>query len=297
MMTSMTGFASATEECASAAVAVTVRSVNHRFLDLQLRVPSAYADLEGKIRAQVQQRLARGRIELIVSVQSRQSAPPAVRLDEALVGALASAVDRLRATGLVTGDLTPGDVLRIPQVITVGDAGAPTDTAPDPVVVATIESVLARVLTDLEAMRRREGGMLLADLEARRATLAQLIGELETAAEDGRVALEARLTERVKELSAQVPVDAGAVAQEIVRVAQRSDISEELTRFRGHLVHWEALVAAPEPCGRKLDFLLQEMNREINTLGAKADGLGVSGRIIAAKAELERMKEQVQNVE
>lgn len=297
MMTSMTGFASATEECPSAAVAITVRSVNHRFLDLQLRVPSAYADLEGKIRAQVQQRLARGRVELMVSVQSRQAEAPAVRIDEALVGALVSAVDRLRASGLVQGALTPADVLRIPQVLTVGDGGATGDTAPDPVVVAALETALGRALTDLEAMRRREGGMLELDLEARRATLAQLIGELQVAADDGRLALEARLTERVKELSAQVPVDAGAVAQEIVRVAQRSDISEELTRFRGHLAHWESLVAAPEPCGRKLDFLLQEMNREINTLGAKADGLGVSGRIIAAKAELERMKEQVQNVE
>lgn len=297
MMTSMTGFASATEECPTAAVAVTVRSVNHRFLDLQLRVPSAYADLEGKIRAQVQQRLARGRVELIVSVQARQVQPPAVRIDEALVGALASAVDRLRTAGLVEGGLTPGDVLRIPQVLAVGDGGAAGEAAPAPDVVATIDTALGRALTDLEAMRRHEGAMLGADLEARRATLAQLIGELQHAAEEGRVALEGRLTERARELSAQVPVDPHALAQEIVRVAQRSDISEELARFRGHLAHWEALVAAPEPCGRKLDFLLQEMNREINTLGAKADGLGVSGRIIAAKAELERMKEQVQNVE
>ncbi|MGE0393379.1 MAG: YicC/YloC family endoribonuclease [Vicinamibacterales bacterium] len=293
----MTGFASATAECPSAAVAVTVRSVNHRFLDLQVRVPSAYVDLEGKLRAQVQQRLTRGRVELIVSVQARQAQAPAVRVDEALVGALASAVDRLRAAGYVQGALAPGDVLRIPQVLAVGDGGAPGDTAPDPDVVATIEAALGRALTDLETMRRHEGGMLGADLEARRATLAQLIRELQQAAEEGRVALEARLTERARELGAQVPVDQGALAQEIVRVAQRSDISEELARFRGHLAHWEALVAAPEACGRKLDFLLQEMNREINTLGAKADGMGVSGRIIAAKAELERMKEQVQNVE
>ena len=111
------------------------------------------------------------------------------------------------------------------------------------------------------------------------------------------MALEGRLAERVKELSAQVPVDQAAVAQEIVRVAQRSDISEELARFRGHLAHWVTLVEAQEPCGRKLDFLLQEMNREINTIGSKADGLSVSELIITAKAELERMREQVQNVE
>jgi len=143
----------------------------------------------------------------------------------------------------------------------------------------------------------REGEHLAADLGARKTTLSGLIGGLETAADTGRRELEARLGERAKELMAIAPADSTAVAQEIVRVAQRSDISEEVARFRGHLAHWDALVAGPEPCGRKLDFLLQEMNREINTIGSKADGLRISELTIEAKAELERMKEQVQNVE
>ena len=110
-------------------------------------------------------------------------------------------------------------------------------------------------------------------------------------------ALEARLHDRVRDLRATLPVDEGAVAQEIVRAAQRSDIAEEVTRFRAHLAHWAALSDGPEPCGRKLDFLLQEMNREVNTIGSKADGVKVSELVINAKAELERMREQVQNVE
>ena len=297
MMTSMTGFASVTEEHEQATVSVTVRAVNHRFLDLQLRMPSAYADLEGRVRAVVQQRLARGRVELVVGVQSRTPEVPSVTLNEGLVDAIAGAVDRLRVKGVVTGPLTPADILRVPQVLKVDEARPVVDAAADGPVAVLVETALDRALTELEVMRRREGAHLHADLEARRAILGTLIGELAAAAEGGRVALEARLTERVRELGAQVPVDQTAVAQEIVRVAQRSDISEELARFRGHLGHWVTLVEAPEPCGRKLDFLLQEMNREINTLGAKADGLGVSERIIAAKAELERMKEQVQNVE
>ena len=109
--------------------------------------------------------------------------------------------------------------------------------------------------------------------------------------------LENRLRERVDEIRLELPVDQAMIAQEIVRAAARSDISEEVTRFRAHLAHWAVLVEAAEPCGRKLDFLLQEMNREINTIGSKADGLGVSELIINAKAELERMREQVQNVE
>jgi uncharacterized protein (TIGR00255 family) len=124
-----------------------------------------------------------------------------------------------------------------------------------------------------------------------------LIDRIGGAAEAGRAELEARLTERVRELMAVVPGDPVAVAQEIVRVAQRSDISEEVTRFRGHLVHWSALTTGPEPCGRKLDFLLQEMNREVNTAGSKAEGPAVSELIVELKADLEKMREQVQNVE
>src|SRR5258707_15783392 len=107
--------------------------------------------------------------------------------------------------------------------------------------------------------------------------------------------MEQRVAERVRELRTELQADETAVAQEIVRMAARSDISEELERFRGHVSDWAALAGAPEPCGRKLDFLLQEMNREVNTMGSKADGLRVSELIIAAKAELEKMREQVQN--
>jgi len=146
-------------------------------------------------------------------------------------------------------------------------------------------------------MRVREGDHLRNDLDARRNLLGELITRLENAAEEGRVEVESRLHERVAEISRELPVDQAMIAQEIVRSAARSDISEEVTRFRAHLAHWIALAEGDEPCGRKLDFLLQEMNREINTIGSKADGLRISELIIAAKAELEKMREQVQNVE
>ncbi len=127
--------------------------------------------------------------------------------------------------------------------------------------------------------------------------LGDFLERLRQAADDGRARHGGRLHERVSEISLELPVDQAMVAQEIVRAAARSDISEEVTRFRAHLAHWAALAEADEPCGRKLDFLLQEMNREINTIGSKADGLGIAELIINAKAELEKMREQVQNVE
>jgi uncharacterized protein (TIGR00255 family) len=293
---SMTGFASLTRDDERGTIGITLRAVNHRFLDMQIRLPPQLADVEPKLRAQIQRRLTRGRIELTLALQLRQPPAPVVELQEEFVRALSAAMDVARERGLVKGDLSPGDLLRIPQAFNIRDRVAEAETL-GRVFGAIVEDGVDAAIDELETMRIREGGHLAADLDARKGVLAALIENLARAAETGRGELEARLGERVKEIMANVPADPAAVAQEIVRVAQRSDISEEVTRFRGHLSHWDALVTGAEPCGRKLDFLLQEMNREINTIGSKADGLQVSELIIQAKAELERMREQVQNVE
>ena len=162
---------------------------------------------------------------------------------------------------------------------------------------ATARDAVGHALVDLDSMRSREGDHLRADLDSRRIFVADLVERISTAADEGRAAMEQRIADRVRELRAELQADETAVAQEIVRMASRSDISEEVERFRAHVSHWVALADSAEPCGRKLDFLLQEMNREVNTMGSKADGLRVSELIIAAKAELEKMREQVQNVE
>jgi uncharacterized protein (TIGR00255 family) len=296
MIKSMTGFASVSHDDERAAIGVTVRAVNHRFLDLQLRLPAAVAEAEPRLRAVVQKRLARGRVEVTVSLQLRQAAAPQVELNEEFARALATAVDRARADGLVEGHLTPGDLLRLPQALSIRERPA-EQAGIGEALAAPLEAALEAALGQLETMRVREGAHLRADFDSRKAMLADLIARIAAAAEAGRVQLEARLLERARELAGALPIDQAALAQEVVRVAQRSDITEEVTRFHGHLAHWDALTDSDEPCGRKLDFLLQEMNREINTIGSKADGLQVSEVVIQAKAELERMREQVQNVE
>ncbi len=296
MIRSMTGFASLTRDDERGMIALTIRAVNHRFLDLQLRLPAPIADLEAPVRSQLQKRLTRGRIELNLSLQVRQVTAPIVELQEEFARALSAAIDVARESGLVKGDLTPGDLLRLPQALNIRER-APDAESLGRTWGMAVESAVATAIDALEAMRAREGEHLAADLGARKASLVPLIDALERAADAGREHFESRLSERVKDLMAIVPADPVAVAQEIVRIAQRSDISEEVARFRGHLSHWDSLAGGAEPCGRKLDFLLQEMNREINTIGSKADGLQVSELIIQAKAELERMREQVQNVE
>jgi uncharacterized protein (TIGR00255 family) len=294
MIKSMTGFASLTREGAGATVTVTAKGVNHRFLDLQLRMPSALAPIESRLRALVQQKIARGRIELTIAVQPRTAAPP-VRIDvnEAVIEALSSALQGVRERGLITGPLTPGDLLRFPQAVAVIEQ----KESMDPAVMEDVEHALGDALDELDRMRASEGTHLRTDLDARREQLGELFGRAAAAAAAGSETLKTRLAERVKEIRVDPAVDETLVAQELVRFANRSDTTEETVRFRAHLDHWKALSDGPEPCGRKLDFLLQEMNREVNTLGSKAEGLGVTELVVALKAELEKMREQVQNVE
>jgi uncharacterized protein (TIGR00255 family) len=297
MIKSMTGFAAVSREDERATVAVTIRAVNHRYLDLQVRSPQSLASIEAEVRALVARHVARGRVELSVSLQLRQVAGLDVEFNEQFGRALEVALDQARERGLVSGTLTPGDLLRMPQAITIREHRQEDDEHVQAELVAAARSAVEQALVDLDTMRSREGDQLRGDLDSRRSAVAQLVERIAVAADQGRAAMEQRIADRIRELRTELQADEAAVAQEIVRMAARSDISEEVERFRGHVSHWTALADGPEPCGRKLDFLLQEMNREVNTMGSKADGLRVSELIIAAKAELEKMREQVQNVE
>jgi len=296
MLKSMTGFASLSREHELATVGVTVRSVNHRYLDLQVRLPSSLARLETSLRNLVQQGVGRGRVELAVTTRSLQPPTVAVSLNEPLAEALTAAVEAARAKGLVEGRLTSGDLLRFPQAVTVQEQE--TTTAAREALETVVTESVCSALKELDAMRAREGEFLANDLASRCETLAHLVVQFETAAAEGAEGLRQRLHQRLEDLRSDAPgVDGETLSQELVKYVARSDVSEELTRLRGHLAHWSGLVDGDEPCGRKLDFLLQEMNREINTLGAKSEGTGISELVVAAKAELEKLREQVQNVE
>lgn len=296
MIKSMTGFASLTRDDEAATVVVTVRSVNHKFLDLQLRIPPSLSPVESRLRALVQRHVGRGRVEVSVNVQQRRVPALEVELNETFLAALGGALDQARERGYISGVMTPGDLLRFPQALSIRERADEQEGAAEQVA-ARVEDAVGAALEELDEMRVREGRYLRHDLEARRALLGELFERAAAAAGGGLAGLQARLEERVRELRADALADEGLIAQEIAKFVGRSDITEEVVRFRGHLEHWRALSDSPEPCGRKLDFLIQEMNREVNTLGSKAEGPAVSEVVVALKAELEKMREQVQNVE
>ncbi len=296
MIKSMTGFASLTRDDEGSTISVTARAVNHRYLDLQLRTPQALGALETKLRGIVQRKVSRGRIELSVSLQLRRVPSLDVELNDSFLETLGAALDHARERGYIAGPMTAGDLLRFPQALTIRERTEEQTSASDDIA-ARVEEAVSAALDELDGMRAREGTYLRTDLDTRRAALADMFERLHAAAESGLAGLQTRIAERVRELRADTLADEATVAQEIAKFAARSDITEEVVRFRGHLDHWQALSDSPEPCGRKLDFLLQEMNREVNTAGSKAEGPAVSEIVVALKAELEKMREQVQNVE
>jgi len=293
----MTGFAALSRETAGQRVSLSVKSVNHRFLDVVVKAPQVLSPLEARLKAIAQRLVTRGRVDVSLAVEFTVMPPREVVLDEPLLERIAAALDSARERGLVKGELTASDVLRIPQVLEIRARSQEGPAALPEGLTELVEEVATEAFEALVVMRQTEGTFLAADLETRLGTIVTLVEEIERLARDGQQQLEQRLRERLGTLAPDVAGDPASVAQEIVRFVARSDVDEEIVRLRGHFEHWRGLSTGPEPCGRKLDFLVQEMNREINTLGSKAEGARATELVIAAKSELERIREQVQNVE
>ena len=295
MIKSMTGFASLTQETDVATVSVTVRSVNNRYRDVQVRVPHAMETLEHPIRELVNQRVARGRVDLNVNIQFNTRPAVKVEVDEHLITALVEAATRSEVARISTGKWAVGELLRFPQVVTVYEQ--PRERQECAGIEAAVMVAVEKVIVALNGMRLKEGEFLREDLDQRLTVFRGLVDRISQCASKGDDVLRDRLMTRVAELNIDAATDPDVVSKEIVRFVAKSDIHEELARLHAHISHWVVLAHESEPCGRKLDFLLQEMNREINTIGSKAEGTETSVLVVTAKAELEKLREQIQNVE
>ena len=295
MIKSMTGFASLARETDQASVTVTAKSVNHRYLDIQIKAPKVLDELEQQLRTLVQGQLSRGRIDLSLSVVQKGPGKVVLEINDSLVAALSEAAEAARQREIVKEGLTVGELFRFPQVVSVKEE--PLDRVAWHELCENVVELTDDTLVQLDAMRQKEGEFLQRDLEERAKALGVLIDGIVNESDAGDEALRERLVARVAEIEERVDVDPLLVAQEVVRWAARSDIHEEVSRLRGHLEHMKQLVSEAAACGRKLDFLIQEMNREVNTIGSKAEGGTMSELVVAAKSEIEKLREQVQNVE
>jgi uncharacterized protein (TIGR00255 family) len=288
----MTGFGTATASAGSESVTVELKSVNHKFCEVKSRVPRELGTLEPLVQRLVKERLPRGAIDVVVRRASRTSNGSVPTVDLALARDYRKAfADLALALGVPDGT-TVRDIAQQSGVIRLEEAQVNLEDAS-----RALEQALAGALDALVAMREKEGGSLHADLSSRLELVATTVRELQALAPAAVDEYRARLQERIAELARGVAVDPQRLAQEVAFFAERTDVAEEMTRLDSHFVQFRALLAANEPSGRKMDFLVQELHREVNTTGSKSQHAGISARVMAMKAELERIREQVQNVE
>ena len=292
MLRSMTGFGASDLATAAGRYTVEARSLNHRFLEIMVRLPRELAPLEDRIRALVQGRVLRGRVEVAIMRENYGKRLRTVRIDLDLAKAFASALNELKQALELPGSPDLAMLSALPDLIRIEEQKEDLEAAWTAIAEA-VEVALSRLV----AMREREGARLASDLGQRVRRLAERADEIERRAPLVVQEHAARLTRRIEELIGMPPVDEGRLAAEVAIFADRSDIAEETTRLRSHLAQMQQMLIGDGPAGRTLEFLVQELGREANTIGSKANDVEISRAVIAVKGDLESLREQIQNLE
>jgi uncharacterized protein (TIGR00255 family) len=288
MISSMTGFARREFAGPFGTLVCEIRSVNHRFLDATLRLPDSCRALEPELRQALARELRRGKVDCTLQQRSVAAAAARIEIDQEALDRLLARVNELAAAIPGRSQVDLIDLLRFPGIL--------REDASDPeTLMQNVRSVFAEALAELARARVREGERLAALISQRCATLAAMIGSLRQRLPEVHARIRQRFEERLRELGAQV--DQERVEQEILLMLQRFDVAEELDRLDGHLVETARTLAGDEPAGRRLDFLMQEFNREANTLSSKSQDQETTRTAVEMKVLIEQMREQVQNIE
>jgi uncharacterized protein (TIGR00255 family) len=292
MIRSMTGFGRRQAPWQDGSVTVEIRSVNHRFLEIGCRLPRPLSHLEDSFKKAIQQRCARGRIDITVSLQGGKGRAGSVNLDQAIAKQYYQVLRTLKQSLKLSGSIDLALMSGLRDVVSVSD-----QPAEDPKLAKVVQRLTNQALTDLAAMRTGEGKVLAEDMSARIETIRRyktlVTGRSPLLAQQAYNRMKLRVE---KLLVSEVP-DLPRLYQELAVYADRGDITEEIVRLDSHMIQFEQTLNSIEPVGKTLDFLLQEIGREVNTIGSKANDAEIAGQVVLMKAELERIREQVQNVE
>lgn len=294
MTSSMTGYGKAECVLAGRKFVVEMKSVNHRYLEVSLRLPGLLLPLEGEVKKRIAEGFSRGRIEATIRVDMEGNAEgggrfslnmPLIRNYHALL------VQMKQELGLE-------DEINLSMLAGFREAFIPVETLQEPGTLwEGLSPVLAEAIGMLREMRRKEGESLQRDLEARLTLIAGFLGRIAGRAPQVVLEYQRRLGERVRELTGGMAVDEARLHQEVAIIADRSDITEEVVRFRSHMEQFTGLLRGGDAAGRKIDFLIQEMGREVNTIGSKSGDAEIARNVIEIKSELAKLREQVQNIE
>jgi len=292
MITSMTGFGRRQATWQDGTIAVEVRSVNHRFLETSIRLPKSLGHLEETFKKAIQQHCVRGRVDLTMTMQGGRGGTRMLQLDAPLAKQYHQALRTLQRTLKLKGSIDIGLLAGFRDIMTLSDQ--PSD---EPKLTKAVEKLGLQAVQDLAKMRKQEGALLAEDIVARLNTLRQFKRDIADRAP--AVASEAfeRMKARVAKLLGDEIPDVPRLNQELALYADRCDITEELVRLDAHMIQFNQTIPRTESVGKTLDFLLQEMGREVNTIGSKANDATITACVVQMKAELERVREQIQNVE
>ena len=295
MIKSMTGYGRARETRNGRDLTVEVRSVNNRYLDCTVKMPRAYIFAEDAVKALVQKAVSRGKVDVFITIASGEDAGTAVSVNETLALAYLSAFQQLRQLG--EGQVSPAvctamELARFPDVLTVTKAEEALEA-----VSADICAVLAQALEAYNAMRETEGKKLAEDILGRLDTIERLTAAVEERSPQTVAEYREKLLARMQEVLQSTTIDEGRILTEAAIFADKVAVDEETVRLRSHLSQLRDMLRGDTPVGRKLDFLIQEINRECNTIGSKCSDLTIARDVVDLKAEVEKIREQVQNIE
>ena len=291
-MRSMTGYGSGSAPFPGGRTSVELRAVNHRFLEVKMMLPREFLPWEQEWREMIEAQVKRGRIELTLTFSGRPVRPYAVNLNLDLARAYCEAITRLQRDLGIKGELDVSFLASRPELFQVTEKPRPTQAE-----ILAAGRALQQALAALERQRGREGTFLARDLRARILVLDKARQAIKKRAPVVQGALRERLRERVTNSLQGVELDQSRLLQEVVTLTQKGDITEELVRLQSHLGALAETLRSHDPVGKRIDFLLQEVQREINTIGAKADDTAIRHLVVAAKEEVEKLREQVQNIE
>ncbi len=292
MIKSMTGYGSGSVRAEGKTFTVEVRAVNHRYSDFNIKYPRVYAYAEEAVKKAAAEVIKRGKADIFINVENDEAQGGVVTVDTELARGYHEGLLALARELNVSGELRAADFLRLPDVFTVQKA-----EDDDEAILAAITEALAEALAGFDEMRRAEGKRLYDDMNERLNEVERLTLEIETRAPSIVEEYRERITARVREIMADVPFDEARLLTEVAVFADKVNVNEEIVRLKSHISQMRSMLDGNEPVGRKLDFLIQEMNREINTTGSKSSDLLTARLVIDVKAELEKLREQCQNVE
>ncbi len=292
MIRSMTGYGRGQQLLHGRSITVEIRSVNHRYFEFSCRTPRGCAFLEDRLKRTLQQAISRGKVEVSLTLQTVESRGGAVAVDHALAGQYLTALRALAAEYGLTDDLTLSAVARLPDLFTVCRGEEDEEE-----LAADVLSVLQEALDRFVAMREAEGERLRADVLSRLLTLEEHLAFVEERSPQTVAEYRARLTAKLNELLGGAVADEARILTEAAIVADRLAVDEETVRLHSHIAQLRGILDCAEPVGRKLDFLVQEMNRETNTIGSKCSDTAIAGHVVEMKSEIEKIREQIQNIE